>query len=277
MLGLAVMSLAACDKHDFFDDLVIVGQTGPQAYWEVESSLITAGQQMGFDVQYYTSVKDARIDHSEVWYNITEKLEKNVSCPWVTTFTHSVSLTTSEEKRVSQKIATYEHQEAMWNDSLHAYAFHGTFPVSGTLSPFNWVKPAVFDEDKMNTYFGEGYMDEFKNNLYSKMKFADFQSMYTKMGLVEDFKIYTDSTFDINSNGYVKHFPWNADSTDTPVPDKLQELWNDSISFADLIFNSSEGTYSVEYKRSYSIRALMRVYDDKGVYGQTIAKDIDIN
>lgn len=278
MYGLMTLSLIACDKHDYFDDLVIVGQVGPQAYWEVESSVVTAGQQMGFDAQYYTSEKERTIDHSEVWYNLTEKLEKTVTCPWVTTFTYTITSTVSEEKRVSQKIAEYAHDDVgQWNDSLHAYAFHATFPVSGTLSPFAWVKPTTFDEEKMNTYFGENYMSEFKSDLYSKMSFADFKSMYTKMGLVEDFKIYTDSTFDVNSNAYVQHFPWNADSTATPVPDKIQELWNDSIKFADLIFNSSENAYSVEYKRSYSIRAVMRVYDDMGVYGLTVPKDIDIN
>ena len=154
IFGLAMLSLISCDKHDFFDDITIVGEVGPQAYWEVESSVVTAGQNMGFDAQYYTSEKDRTIDHSEVWYNLKEKLERTVTCPWVTTFSYTISSTVSEEKRISQKIASYDHAEyAQWSDSLHAYAFHGAFPVSGTLSPFSWVKPAVFDEDKMNTYF----------------------------------------------------------------------------------------------------------------------------
>ncbi|MBQ9339149.1 MAG: hypothetical protein IJS13_02310 [Paludibacteraceae bacterium] len=278
ILGIAVLGLTACDKHDFFDDILVTGEVGPQAYWEIESSVVSAGGSMGFTTQYYTSLPNVGFDRSEVWYNLTEKLEKTVSCPWVTTFTYTITSTVSEEKRVAQKIATYPHATyAQWSDSLHAFTFTSSFPISGTLSPFSWVKPSVLEEDKVVAYFGEGFMEHFKDSLYNKMQYADFTNMYKGLGILDDFTAYTDTTFDINTNSYIAHFKWNEDSTDTPVPDKIRELYNDSISFADLIYNTSESAYSIEYKRSYQIRALMRVYDSNGVYGQTIAKDIDIN
>lgn len=278
LLGMVALGLSSCDKHDFIDDLTITGEVGPQAYWEVASALMTAGSEMNFDAQYYTSLKDVSIDRSEVWYNLTESLEKTVTCPWVSTFSFTVTSVTSEEKRVAQKIAEFKHEDvAQWSDSLHAYFFSGSFPVSSTLAPFAWNNPVEFDSTKMDAYFGEGFMQHFKDSLYTMMQFEDFRKMYLGLGLREDFKEFTDSTFDVNSNAYKYHFPWNADSTATPIPAKIAELYADSIGFAQLIENSAENNYAVSYKRSYQIRALLRVYDDREVYGTTVAKEILIN
>jgi len=195
--GLMFTALSSCEKHDFFDENAITGNVGPQAYWEVGSSTVSAGSNMSFVIQYYSTVAD--IDHSEVWYNITETQEKSVSCPWVTSFTYSYNSITSEEKRIAQKIQEYPHALAVWSDSLHAYTFTGEFPVSGTLKPFAWVKPEVFDSTRMNTYFGTGYMQHFKDSLYNLMKYADFKNMLLGMSLIANFSPYTDSTFDSNT------------------------------------------------------------------------------
>lgn len=276
ILALAAISLIACDKHDFFDEQTITGEVGPQAYWEISSSAVAAGQSLGFKLQYYTSVKEASIDRSEAWYNLTENIERQVTCPWVTSFTYSVSSSTAEEKRVEQKIMVYPHSESLWNDSLHAYYLEGSFPVSSTLVPFSWASPAQFDADKMVQYFGNGFMEHFKDSLMPKMKYADYRSMMIGLGLVDDFMQYTDSTYDLNSNSWVRHFKWNADSTDTPVPADLEALYRDSVSFDRLIFNSAENNYSVSYVRKYNVRSVIRVYDNRGVYGITEPKVIGI-
>jgi hypothetical protein len=269
---LLLWGIASCiEKHDFFDENVITGNIGPQAYWEVESSTASAGSDVLFDVQYYSTV--AEIDRSEVWYNIIETQEKSVSCPWVISFTYSVNSVKSEEKRISQKIREYPHSLAAWSDSLHAYAFEARFPVSGTLSTFSWSKPEVFDYDKMETYFGTGFMEHFKDSLRTLMKFDDYKNMMLGMGLTEDFKQYTDSTYDTNSDSYVYHFPKDANG-DTPVPDDIGNLYG-GITFDRLI----EGVagYNVEFKRTYLIGAVLRVYDKRGVYGTTVSKPININ
>jgi len=269
--GLMFTALSSCEKHDFFDENAITGNVGPQVYWEVGSSTISAGSDMSFVIQYYSTVAD--IDHSEVWYNITETQEKSVSCPWVTSFTYSYNSTTSEEKRIAQKIQEYPQALAVWSDSLHAYTFTGVFPVSGTLKPFAWTKPEVFDSTKMDTYFGTGYMQHFKDSLYNLMKYADFKNMLLGMSLLDNFSQYTDSTFDINSNAYVYHFPKDV-SGNTPVPDAIHNLYN-TISFDRLI--ESPSGYNVDFKRTYLLEARMRVYDTNNVYGTTVSKKIDIN
>lgn len=270
---LLLAAVSSCEKHDFFDEQLITGKVGPQAYWEVGSSTVSAGTNVPFDIQYYSTVSD--IEYSEVWYSISETVSKSVSSPWVSTFTYAITSSSTEAKRISQKIQSYPHSLAVWSDSLHAYTFKGDFPVSGTLSPFQWVKPEEFDSNKMNDYFGAGFMQNFKDSLYTLMKFADFQKMMLGMGLVENFKAYTDSTFDANSNGYVYHFPKDAEGN-TPVPAELKTMY-DGIRFDQLIENPANNNYEVEYRRTYFIDAVMRVYDKQGIYGTTLWKKIDIN
>ncbi len=275
MLALAALSLVACDKHDFIDDLTITGEVGPQAYWEVGSAMAPAGSNMDFTTQYYTSVAGVTIDRSEVWYNITETIDKSINCPWTSTFTYTVSSVLTAEKRAQQKISEYKHDDyAVYSDSLSAYTFAASFPISGTLSPFQWAKPATFaaaDSASVETYFGEGFMQHFKDSLYTKMEYADFKKMFLGLSIRESFAEYTDSTFDANTNAYIYHFPNNE------IPADVTRLYNDSIPFASLILNTAENCYDVTYKRNYKIRSILRVYDSRGVYGTTEYKDIDIN
>jgi len=268
---LAGMLLSACAKHDFLDDLLITGNVGPQAYWSVGSATVTAGTNMPFMLQYYTTGKP--IDRSEVWYDVVETQEKSVICPWVKTFTYSVISSISEEKRVSQKIQEYPNSLAVWSDSLHAYVLQDAFPVSNTLNRFTWSNPVVFDYDLMNTYFGTGFMQQFKDSLQSLMQFADYKNMLLGLGLLSDFNQYTDSTLDVNSGAWVYHFPTDANGN-TPVPAEINALFAD-ITFDQLIQGSPN--YNVSYIRRYTINAVMRVYDINGVYSATTSQAIDVN
>ena len=266
-LGIALLS--ACAKHDFFDETSITGNIGPHAYWEIGSAAISAGSEMPFEVQYYTTVENTEIDRSEVWYNIFETEYKSVSCPWVISRTYSITSSISEEKRVSQKIQEYPHALAAWDTLRHAYSFNATFPISNTLNVFTW-KPDVFEYDKMETYFGAGFMENFKDSLSTIMTYADYKNMLIGLDIVDDFKQYTDSTLDLNQGDdvYVYHFPNHT------VPAEVTELY-DNVPFDRLIEKAS--VYYVGYERSYYINAILRVYDKRGVYGTTISKEIYIN
>jgi len=271
-VSLLTIAITSCAKHDFFDEVAITGNIGPQAYWEVGSSTVSAGREVPFEIQYYTTT-DKGIERSEVWYNVTEIEEKNVSCSWVTTFSYSVNRIFTNQKRIEQKIQTYPHALAQWSDSLHAYTFKASFPVSGTLKPFAWVKPEKFDSTLMNTYFGVGFMQQFKDSLFNLMKFADYKNMMLGIGLIDNFKQYTDSTLDKNSNSYVYHFP-KTSTGEEKVPQDIINLYN-SIPFDRLI--QSPAGYNVEYKRNYFLQARMRVFDKDEIYGMTVLKRIDIN
>ena len=277
IMAIAAMALVltSCAKHDFFDEDTITGKVGPEAYWEVDSAVVPAGSSMDFAAQYYSSASD--IDHSEVWYDIEETIEKNVTFPWATTFSFSQSSNVMQQKRVSQLIKEYAHSEDMWSDSLHAYLLEGTFPVSGTLAPFEWKQPAEFDSAKMVQYFGETFMQDFKDAVHQKMQYADYKNLYKGLSILDDFRQFTDSTEDKNQGEgvYVYHFPKNAEGEEV-VPYAIDSIW-ETIGFAELIENSANGYYDVEYKRSYALNAILRVYDIRGVYGRTVSKHIDIN
>lgn len=276
---LAALSLAmlSCEKHDLFDEDCITGQVGPEAYWEIESSAVSAGSEMGFQAQYYSS--NAAIDHSEVWYSLDETVSKTVTCPWVSTFSYSLTSNVTEHKRVLQRIKNYEHSESYWSDSLHAYYFEGTFPVSGTLSPLKWAQPSQFDSAKMELYFGADYMQNFKDGIYPKMQYADYKKMLIGLGYLDDFKQYTDSALDLNAGEdvYTYFFPKDADGNTLQwVKDSMDYYWN-QITFEQLVDNSSNGYYDIEYVRTYKLAAELRVYDVNDVYSKTVSKDIDVN
>lgn len=271
-----VLALASCEKHDLFDENTITGAVGPEAYWEIESSAVKAGGAMGFTAQYYSSQED--IAYSKVWYSISQTLDKAVNCAWLS---HSETSSIKTQQRISQEIAEYPHMEEFWSDSLHAYTFTDAFPVSGTLAPLTWVQPTEFDSAKMITYFGETYMQDFKDAVKAKMTYTTYKTNYIKLGLMEDFKQYTDSSYDwnISSDSTVAkyyHFPLDENgNVQAWVMDSMNYYW-EKVTFEDLIL-TQEGKYDVTYKRNYSLDAELRVYDVKGTWSKTISKEIVIN
>lgn len=271
-----VLALASCEKHDLFDENTITGAVGPEAYWEIESSAVKAGGAMGFTAQYYSSQED--IAYSKVWYSISQTLDKAVNCAWLS---HSETSSIKTQQRISQEIAEYPHKEEFWSDSLHAYTFTDAFPVSGTLAPLTWVQPTEFDSAKMITYFGETYMQDFKDAVKAKMTYTTYKTNYIKLGLMEDFKQYTDSSYDWNVSpdstvAKYYHFPLDENgNVQAWVMDSMNYYW-EKVSFEDLIL-TQEGKYDVTYKRNYSLDAELRVYDVKGTWSKTISKEIVIN
>lgn len=270
----ALFAFTACDKNDSLDEDVIVGKMAPQLYWEVASSTATAGNEIDFSALYYTTSKE-EIDHLEMWYNVMQTESKSVICPWVKSFSYNVTINTEEEKRIAQHIKSYEHNTENWVDSLRAYALEAKIPTSNTLSSIAWVTPSSYDDKKMNDYFGADFKENFKDSLYNLMKFEDFKNMLTGMSLVENFLVYTDSTFNENSNAWEYHFPKDAENN-YPVPAEVKNLY-DGITFDQLIFNSSKGYYDVQFTRAYFINANLHCIDKAGVVGLGIEIKIDLN
>lgn len=215
-LGLLLLGVASCEKHDFFDENTITGAVGPHTYWTIESSAVKAGESMSFVGQYYSTV--ANIDHSEVWYDLNMKEDKLVSCALIKSFTHSYTSSTVSQQRVLQTIQSYPHSENLFVDSLHAYVLNASFPVSGTLAPLAWVNPkdTVGFTKNINTYFGESFAKEFKDGITPKLNteplnYAAYMEVLNGLSLLdaETLKWMTDSTFDKNSSAWKKHFKQN--------------------------------------------------------------------
>jgi len=278
---LATVLLSACAKHDFFDENTLTGKVGPMAIWDLESATVNAGASMGFTAQYYSEA--ANISHSEVWYNLTETEERTVTCPWIAASrTFSIGAIKTEEKRIFEKIWEYPHALAVKSKERRAYILTDKFPVSNTLGSLAWLNPETFGEEeyeKMEKYFAPGYMKLFKDSLERSMTWDDYNSMLVGLEKITkaDFRLYTDSTKIESSGTWVKHFPKEYPEQpvrEIPVPAAIKNLY-DEIPFKDLIGKSS--VYNVVYKRNYTIKAVLRVYDERGVYSITEAKSIEIN
>lgn len=340
-LALFLISAASCEKHDLFDENTITGAVGPETYWTIESSMVKAGESMGFTGQYYSTV--AKIDHSEVWYELFEKEDKLVTASLIKAFTYSVTSNTTAQKRMLQTIESYKHSEDLWNDSLRAYILTGRFPVSNTLSPISWVQPKDLEgfDKNLNAYFGESFAAEFKAGVTAKMNpsedernYAAYMNVLQGLSLLGDtivtpngdlmpyIKWMTDSAFNANTNTWNKFFKendtiWSKVNFDTlglqidtsfkttgrppkqdttwiydtiyltkPWVDKVEyvypqikhaidSVWENHVTFYDLILGADG--YTIEYKREYYINAELRVYDEKGNYSKTDAKEIGIN
>lgn len=227
-LGLLLLAVASCEKHDLFDENTITGAVGPEAYWTIESSMMKAGETMGFTGQYYSTV--AAIDHSEVWYDLFEKEDKIVTAAAIKSFTYSVSSSTATQKRILQTIQSYEHSEDLYNDSLRAFVVEGRFPVSNTLSPITWANPkdTVGFTKNLHAYFGENFAKEFKDGLTPKMNptaderhYGAYMDIIKSMSLLGDTIItpngekmpylqwISDSTFNANTNSWNRYFKQN--------------------------------------------------------------------
>ena len=227
-LGLLLLSVVSCEQHDPFDENTITGSVGPEAYWTVESAMMKAGESMGFVGQYYSTV--AEIDHSEVWYELFEKEDKLVTASLIKAFTYSVTSNTTAQKRMLQTIQSYKHSEDLWNDSLHAYVLEDRFPVSYTLSPIAWVQPKDLNgfDKNLHAYFGENFAEEFKAGVTAKMNpsenernYAAYMNVLQGLSHLTDTIVtpngdqmpyvqwMTDSTFNANTNAWVKGFKVN--------------------------------------------------------------------
>ena len=224
-LGLLLLSVASCEQHDPFDENTITGAVGPETYWTVESSMVKAGESMGFTGQYYSTV--AKIDHSEVWYELFEKEDKVVTASLIKAFTYSYTSNTTNQKRMLQTIQSYEHNENMWSDSLRAYVITDRFPVSYTLSPISWAQPKDLEgfDKNLHAYFGENFAAEFKAGVTAKMNpsedernYGAYMNVLQGLSLLADtittpngdrmpyVQWMTDSTFNANTNTWVKGF-----------------------------------------------------------------------
>lgn len=247
-LGMLLMSVVSCEKHDLFDENTITGAVGPETYWVVESSTVKAGESMGFTGQYYSTV--AEIDHSEVWYDLFEKEDKMVSASLIKAFTYSVTSNTTAQKRMLQTIQSYEHSEDLWSDSLRAYVLTGNFPVSNTLAPLSWVQPKDTNgfTKNLHAYFGENFAEEFKAGVTEKMNPTEEERNYDAymqvlkgLTLLSDtiltpngdrmpyLQWITDSTFNVNSNAWEKDFKQNDTIWSKVNFDTLGYYWDTVI------------------------------------------------
>lgn len=270
-IGLAVVAVfttTSCSEYDFFDEISRVSNQAPHVYLELASSSVKAGDSIAFKAQYYTT--GPKIGGLEIWYSITENIKMEVSCPLVSSFTYKVTISGSSLSRQLMKISDYTHQEANWNKELKAYVLTDKFPSSRTLRLTEWKLPEVFDQEKFDQLFPDTFITSFRKDLYDKMQVVDFRKMMvtTEKITPEDFRALTDYTIDDNSQDTI----WTLKPEAIPVIEaKYAE-----ISFPELIYNSTNQNYQVEYEKGYQLSSRFRAIDEFGVEGITEFYNIEL-
>jgi hypothetical protein len=276
MFGLFAFAFASCDKHDKMDDLVHVGEMAPQVHWTIPNTVVSAGSDVAFSVQYYTTEEETPISHLEVWYDIHETVSKNVSAPWVVSVPYTVASEVSSIQRISTCIKRFEHDEANYNSKERAYKLDSTFPTSNTLARVTWGG-TEFSEDKVNTNFGEGFMQNFKDSLYNYLvsnpdaAYKDFAKLVATDSIwnAELFLPYKTTSFDENSQTNYDHF------VNHEIPAPLDSLFQ-TLSFEQII-DDGKGNLNISYSRGYLINAQLKCLDTKGIAGLTKLTEITLN
>ena len=210
------MTVASCEKHDFFDGNTITGAVGPEAYWYEVGETTKAGESVGFKAQYYSSVDSSYIDHTEVWYDLFEQEEKLVTASLIKAFTYSYTTSTTAQVRALQTIKSYVHSQSLWNDSLRAFYLEDKFPISSTLVPLSWVNPQTSDttvEKNLHTYFGKNFASEFKEGVTAKINPSEEERNYDAyMNVLQGLSHLTDTIITPNGD-QMPYVQWMTDST----------------------------------------------------------------
>lgn len=262
---------ASCTKYDMIDNIARVGQMAPTVYWELPSNNVAAGDNVEFRAQYYTREEGVSTDHLELWYQINENIVTSVGCPLIsTTKKFNMGTNATNTTRDNQMVASYAHNPAAWDNTKRAYQLDTVFPTSNTLTAISWAIPEVWDQDKFDAYFPATLPKTFKDSLYNQCGYDEFRSILIKLNLMtaERFDGIKDSVANPNTGGW--DFFIKPDSMVV-----VNEMYNNTA-FQDLIYDPSNGTYSIEYSKIYKLTALLKAIDTKGIAGITEKKEIEL-
>ena len=179
MIALAVASLTSCAVNDPFDEFMEIGQELPTVSWELGSTLCTAGNDMSFTGKYYS--REHNIVRSEVWAAIERKEASTATVKLANiSLAYTKTINKTDIARSSQLISSYDHSLAVWDG--YEFVLKDKFPTSRTLKTINW-NPVEWDEANFQSYFPEGYKDDFKNEVVTMLTkdslyYSDVRKIY---------------------------------------------------------------------------------------------------
>lgn len=310
MVCLVAVAFMACDKHDSLDDQAFVGKMAPTVYWSVQSTVVTAGDSVPFEAQYYTA-SGRSIDRLEVWYNVTEVESKEVSAPYLVSFSYTVTSTIERERRISTAACAFDHYgdillrpgsiETSGVDSMgkvthfkETYRFSDKFPTSPTLSTISF-SDATWDSAQVKKYMGETFMQDFKDSIEVKLKgcagyghgpgydatladshWADYKSIWVNMRGLDsrEFYTYTDSALNKTESEQAGYDIYDYFFKGHQLPEAVDSAYL-AVEFKDLIYDGNEN--KINYKKAYKLHAQLKCIDEDGTAGLSLAADIDLN
>lgn len=159
----AGLLITSCGNRDVLNPIVDAGQEVPTAYWEVGSSTAKAGESFSYQGKY-TAPEGKTIAYSEVWYRVSrdESAAATVKLAGAA-LSYTKTYTSADTMRAFQPIVHKDHSEAEFDG--HEYIIQGDVPVSRTLSPVKWVDAAGWDQERFDSYYPQGFAQEFCNEV----------------------------------------------------------------------------------------------------------------
>lgn len=299
---LGILTLAACDRHDSLDDRVFVGPMAPMVYWAVQSTTVTAGDSVPFQAQYYTT-GESPVSYLEVWYDIIEVEAKEVSAPLLATFSYTVSSTVETQRRIATPSCRIMHNEG-WATNFGVnsmgdttyfktyYEFNGKFPTSNTLSVIAFGD-ADWDSAQVVKYFGETFMQDFKDSIEVKMRgrlaregaydkvtvnkhWQDFRSACVNMAGMPDtaFSKYIVEELNEIETQRAGTEVYDYYFKDSVLPDVVDSVWG-TVQFKDLIYDGNSN--HINFRRSYKLNSQLKCFDEAGTAGLSLKAVIELN
>lgn len=274
VLAITASLVLSCTIHDPIGDVTSTGSFVPTVYWDVPEESVPAGGSVKFEAQYYSTLKKSQIDRAEVWYSLDQYTTRSAECPLfgLDLIFKQSEIDTVLNARPSLLIETYAHDEASWDVKKSAFQLNSTFPVSYNLGKMTWGNERQFDEESYEKYFRAGYLEEFRDSLYAKMKAANFKLLLTVISprMEEaEFDALTDQEWNEQDQKWVMIIkPENVER----VKDLMWEIPVDS-----LIFNSVDNRFLISYEKNYKINANLKVVDKDNKVGVSETKTMSIN
>ncbi len=264
----------ACTINDPIDDVSDIGEFVPTVYWEVTNASVTAGDNVGFNVRYYSTLNKSTIENLEVWYSVDQLSDYLVTCPLFKGLKYSLNFSeVIENARPSQRIASYNQSEDYWSDTENAYVLNSTFPTSFTLKTVNWGNEKEFNNDVFYSYFPNGILENFRDSLYKRMDVPQFRELLTVHNprfTTDEFNMLIDTVYDEMQGTVIKI----KDEYVSLMKDKMYEVPVDSLIYDP---DPERSYFSATFKKSFSAKACIKVIDKKGNVGVSEYKDITIN
>ena len=168
-IAAALALMTSCSMHDPYGDIMEAGPSLPTVSWELESTVVNAGDSVAFKGKYYSDA-DHTPDHSEVFALVSQSESAAVTLKLTSSYAYTQTVTSSDTIRMSQLVASYPHSMATWNG--HEFEVNVKFPTSQTLKTLSWSNISEWDqtaEERFNSYYPETFKSDFLNTVITTL------------------------------------------------------------------------------------------------------------
>lgn len=247
LLFLFMFTFSSCEINDPVSEISDPGYIAASIYWDVPVTNVTAGNEVEFYAEYWTT--EGGIEYIGVWYDVQKTLNFNLTYPGNG---YSLTLDSAELAREFIEIKTFEHSEGNFDPAKNAYVLNDKFPVSYTLAALEYNNPTTYNAEQFNQLIPVYVRELFIENLFPQLQYQDIRNMLvTDRQLVEP-EVF-EGYFDTDTIGETVTYTMKAEAEEV-----LRSHVNE-LPFGDLIYNRDRQYYAVEFSQGFQLNARLRI------------------